>query len=197
MEMNYVNLSMSNYGMQNQERKGKKVAPSVAAGVGGVVLGTMAKGGINAVTKLPNGRIMNKITSICTEHADSFEQVSGVINQTLKNKGVLDKGVRIIDASTKEGAEAVTRIMSEELKGHKLFERVPESAREFASEIYGSIFTSGQNAAYLPKTKTVVLSGEKMGLTAFHEAGHAITQTQAKSERRFRHAEELHFYQFP
>ena len=180
MEMNHVNFVTPYYGTQNQERKGKKVAPSVAAGIGGVALGTMAKNGVNAVAKIPNKHIMNTITNLCSEHADSFEQVSGVINQTLKNKGVLDKGVRILDASTKEGAEAVTRVMSEELKRNKLFERLPESSREFASEIVGSIFTSGQNAAYLPKTKTVVLSGEKMGLTAFHEAGHAINANASK-----------------
>lgn len=180
MEMNYVNLMTSNYGTKNQESKVKKVAPSVAAGIGGVALGTMAKGGINAVAKIPNKHIMNTIQNVCAEHADSFERVSDVINQTLKNKGVLEKGVRILDASTPEGAEAVTRVMSEELKGHKIFERIPESARELASEIFSSIFSSGQNAAYLPHTKTVVLSGEKMGLTAFHEAGHAINANASK-----------------
>ena len=149
-------------------------------GVAGVALGTFAKNGIQSISKIPNKHIMNRIQNLCAEHKDSFEQISSVVNQTLKNKGVIDKGVKILDVTTKQGQETISALMRQEFKGHKLIGRLPQGVQEFASEVFGSLFKSGGNAAYLPNTKTVVLAGDKLGLTVFHEAGHAINANASK-----------------
>lgn len=183
MNINRVDAVVPNYGMKNQETKNPKVAPSIGAGAAGVVLGSMANSGITHISKIPNKHIMKSIQNMCAEHKDCFEQVKGAVNQALKDKGVLEKGVKIIDVTTKQGQEAISGIMQQELKGHKLIGRMPQQAQEFASEIFGSIFKSGQNAAYLPNTKTVALAGDKLGLTVFHEAGHAINANASKIGR--------------
>ncbi len=183
MEISHVNPAMSNYDVQNSKNKDKKVAPSIASGVAGVALGNLANNGIVTISKIPNKHIMKRIQSLCSEHADSFEQISNAVNHVLKGKGVLDKGVKILDVTTHQGKEAISGLVEQELNGHKLLSRLPKSAREFASSLLGSVFTSGGNAAYLPNTKTVVLAGDKLGLTVFHEAGHAINANASKIGR--------------
>ena len=181
MEISHVNPMQFNY--DGKKQKTGKVAPSVLATIGGVTLGSVAQSGINAVSKMPNKHIMGKISGICMENADSFEKVTNAVQQTLKDKGVLEKGVRILNASTEAGAAEVEKVVAEELAKNKLLSKVPKTGRDIAGTVLSSLFEGGGNAAYLPKTKTIVLSGDKLGLTAFHETGHALNANASKIGR--------------
>ncbi|MBR6163477.1 hypothetical protein IKQ26_06280, partial [bacterium] len=143
-------------------------------------LGSVARTGINSVSKMPNKHIMNRIKGLCEENKDSFEQVTSAVQNALKDKGVLEKGVKIIDATTEAGAREMEQVIKEELSRNRLLKGTPNVSKDLVSSLMTSMFQSGENAAYLPHTKTVVLSGDKLGLTVFHEAGHALNANASR-----------------
>ncbi len=178
MEINRSNFVQQNYGTKNQEPS--KVTPSILSTLGGVVLGGVANTGINSVSKKPNKHIMNRITDICAENKDSFEHVTSAVQNALKDKGVLEKGVKIVDTTTEAGAREMEQAIKEELSRNRLLKGTPNMSKDIVGSMMTGMFQNGENAAYLPNTKTVVLSGDKLGLTVFHEAGHAMNANASK-----------------
>lgn len=172
--MSSVNFK-PNVGSTNNQAKPKKAKKSndfiqtqVACMAGGTVSGAVS---------LANMPVMNKMLKI--NHAASAEKSKDLFEaakQALVNSGVADK-VKIHTVSEKDPLSFMAESMIEGVEKLKLPKKIKEFFKSQNPEY--AIF-HGKNACFNPATQKVIYNPEKMGLSAFHEIGHAMNFNLSK-----------------
>lgn len=173
-------------GKQYQTSSGWKTFGAINAGAmasSGVALGASA-------ISSPSMSKMQKLSQSC-----DTVQLQKAIKDTFGGGALPAKGVEFINVATpKENRDLFKNIMrifkDDKIKfsdlhpeNKPLAEAIDKAVPKWMKvlpfskaklEIAISMIEDGQNACYLPKGKKVLINTEKLGLSAFHEMGHAI-----------------------
>lgn len=159
----------------DDEKKYKK--PGAGVVIGGVFAGSTAA---NAATTLPavwlSTKIIKKMQNLSDGLTqDEFKQVEKAAAETLKNSGLADKGVKIIKITEKSTKTDLIEFLSDLID---LPPKIKELIKNKCSVIYQ--IKKGNNAAYIRTDKEILMHENKLGLTVFHEAGHAFNHNLSK-----------------
>lgn len=147
--------------------------PSTLGGVGAGLVGMTVASPVANLTKKPFAKMaLAEINSLSTQ-GDVYKKAAA---QAFENSGLAEKGVKLIDAS-KLTAEEITQISKEALP--KWVNKLPASAKnrveqKLSKQIEG--LKRGNNAAFVPTSNKILVSGEKMSGATFHEMGHALNK---------------------
>lgn len=159
--------------------------PGFWTAAGGYVAGQTASGVISQVANksIASGPWMKKMQKL-NQGVDTVE-VRNALNKALEVSGMKDKGVKIVDFSGQK-AKTSKEIISEFIETYKKMMSGKASIEEmekmskFQSEFMKNQIIAGKNAAYGFATKKVLINTEKLGLSGFHEIGHAMNQQSSK-----------------
>lgn len=123
------------------------------------------------------------------------------ISDAFTNSGLEKNGVKIIDVKpkscppvtrmdyfyeTKNAKEALIGLPKANMELHEIIHKsLPKYVRDsfigkYDNEMLRRVYEHGYNASYFPKAKVIGLNIDKMGITIFHEMGHAINHNQSK-----------------
>lgn len=165
---------------------------------GAIMAGSMASSAVasasSAVT-LPSMNKMKKLSQSC-----DTVQLRSAIQSTFKDGLLPAKGVEFIDIATptketnlidnilkilQDKKVKLSDLHSENKPMADAIQRaIPKWLRNPYNmaklEMMVSALERGDNACYLPKGKKVIVNTEKLGLSAFHEMGHAINHNCTK-----------------
>ncbi len=180
----------TNNGQQYQTASNAKTAGAIYAGA----LASSAVSGIAQSISLPCVEKMKKLSESC----DSV-QIRDAVKKTFGGGALPGKGVEIIDVVTPKSENDFIKNLGKIFKGASLKDLHPENAKlvdaidselpklikkspigKFCSEVLLNMFEQGNNACFMSKANKVVANFEKLGLSAFHEMGHAINHNCSK-----------------
>lgn len=167
---------------------------TVGAVYAGSMVGSLVTLGASTAVGIPCINRMQKVSQSC----DTVE-LRSVIENAMQKTGLKDKGVEVIDVKTPASTGTLVENLTKLFKGEKTLEELhPENKKltnalnnamgKFEREsIWGKaqveyltrMFENGNNACFLPKGNKVIVNTEKLGLSAFHEMGHAINRNMS------------------
>lgn len=178
--------------------------PGIGRTIGAVYAGSLAQCAV--ATGLPlavSNPCVNKMKKL-SQSSDTVE-IRKAIDSAMQKTGLKDKGVEFIDVKTPTGriSDGLKENLSRLLSGEKTLEELhPENKklasalknemsgydsksilgniRKFQTEYLTQMFEQGNNAAFLSKGNKVIVNTENLGLSAFHEMGHAINYNMSK-----------------
>lgn len=148
---------------------------------GQVIGGTLAGLTTTCIVTSPQQKIGNGcLNSMKLLHEklskDELKQVNKAAADMLETKGLTDKGVSILKVTDKNHKK-VAELINKEFE--KLLKRFPKNVKKVFIERMANQFEEGKNACYAAKSKTIIYS-DKIALSAFHEAGHAMNANLSK-----------------
>ncbi len=164
---------------------------------GALVAGSAA----HSAVKKSNTLIAEPLIKTMKETSQSCDNktLRAAINDAFTSAKLSENGVELLDV--KQVAENKLRsfdffnktknvaYLKEPVVNKKLHEALLNSLPKFLRKtnyserivnLFEYIFKTGNNAAYLPKTKKIAINIDKLGVLAFHEMGHAINHNQSK-----------------
>lgn len=118
---------------------------------------------------------------------ETLKSLSSKAKDAINNSDLQDKGVKILVVS-KENAQSVKeaeKLSEQWFRKHfkpivVLIDRLPEKQKQEAYKELLLDFFKNKNC-YIDDFKTIILSGDKKAVSAFHEIGHAINANSSKS----------------
>ena len=153
---------------------GQYKTPGFWTTAGAVIVGSAAQSAVANSNKCIARPILKKMKE-ASQSCDN-KTLRAAINDAFINSNLFKNGVELLDvnekAANKELREALLNSLPKFLR-----EKGPA---EYIINILENIFKNGNNAAYLPKAKKIVVNIDKLGASAFHEMGHAINHNQSK-----------------
>ena len=153
---------------------GQYKTPGFWTTAGAVIVGSAAQSAVANSNKCIARPILKKMKE-ASQSCDN-KTLRAAINDAFTNSKLAKNGVELLDvnekAANKELREALLNSLPKFLR-----EKGPA---EYIINILENIFKNGNNAAYLPKAKKIVVNIDKLGASAFHEMGHAINHNQSK-----------------
>lgn len=147
--------------------------PSTLGGIGAGLVGMTVASPVANLTKKPFAKMaLAEINNLSTQ-GDLYKSAAA---KAFENSGLANKGVELIDAS-KLSAEEISKITQEAMP--KWINKLPEKVKGpvtsmLEAQIKG--LKNGNNAAFIPNTNKILVSGEKMSGATFHEMGHALNK---------------------
>ena len=168
-----------------------KTAGAVYAGS---AVGSLVTLGASTAIGIPCINRMQKVSQSC----DTVE-IRSAIEKAMQKTGLKDKGVEVIDVKTPASTGTLVENLSKLFNGEKTLEELhPENKKlvkalnnamskieresvfgKAQAEYLTRMFEEGDNACFLPKSNKVIVNIEKLGLSAFHEMGHAINRNMS------------------
>ena len=159
--------------------------PGFWATAGGYVAGNTAAGVISQVANksIASGPWVKKMQKL-NNGIDTVE-IRNSLNKALEVSGMKDKGVTIVDYAGQQ-AKTTKEIIAEFIENYKKMISGKASIEEiqkvanFQGELIKNQIIAGKNAGYGFATKEVAINTEKLGLSGFHEIGHAMNHQSSK-----------------
>ena len=154
--------------------------PSGLTTTGAVLAGAAASGVLTqSYQSFAQPNILKNMQS-ASQSIDKGLLYKGIEDAFNSQKVLKDKGVKIIDLA-QEAEGAVKNLESYKAIKNALPKFLRETAvGDFYAKSLHSLFKSGSNAAYLFKTKSILVNVEKLGAAVFHEIGHSINHNGSK-----------------
>ena len=161
---------------------GQYKTPGFWTTAGAVIVGSAAQSAVANSNKCIARPILKKMKE-ASQSCDN-KTLRAAINDAFINSNLFKNGVELLDVKLLKNNNADELAANKELR-EALLNSLPKFLREkgpaeYIINILENIFKNGNNAAYLPKAKKIVVNIDKLGASAFHEMGHAINHNQSK-----------------
>ncbi len=161
---------------------GQYKTPGFWTTAGAVIVGSAAQSAVANSNKCIARPILKKMKE-ASQSCDN-KTLRAAINDAFINSNLFKNGVELLDVKLLKNNNAGELAANKELR-EALLNSLPKFLREkgpaeYIINILENIFKNGNNAAYLPKAKKIVVNIDKLGASAFHEMGHAINHNQSK-----------------
>lgn len=166
---------------------------------GAIYAGSIASSAVTGISQPIALACMNKMQKL-SQNCDTV-QLQNSINNTFNNSILPRKGVEFIEVAPPPESsnliENIRQLLTKEKTLEELHPKNPKLVKVFENatpkyirkipffkdayqELLISTMENGNNACYLPKGKKVIVNTQNLGLSAFHEMGHAINHNCTK-----------------
>ncbi|MBQ3311956.1 hypothetical protein IJG72_07760 [bacterium] len=172
--------------LSNKEKKYKN--PSSLSKIGGITAGTILGTSIKKGPSFINKFFYRNFLKNCTVTAQEALQAENAVKAMMKNSKLKDNGVEIVKVSDKNIESIYDEIAQNFLNKCKKW-RIPQNDSiekgikigiKNKIEPMFSMIKQGRNACYLLSNKKIYIPENKLELSVFHEAGHAINHNLSK-----------------
>ena len=138
--------------------------PSIGRSFAAVTVGGSATTAVALVVNKQIEDLVGDKSSKMSQACDANTLKQG-IDDAFKKSGLPEKGVKFLNVNEKTELKSV-------------FDVLPAPIRNLFSPL--EAIKKGKNAGYIFETKQVLVNVDKIGLSAFHEMGHAVNQNFSK-----------------
>ena len=145
--------------------------PSTLGGIGAGVVGMTVASPISNLTRKPFAKMALAEINNLSSKGDLYKSAAA---KAFEQSGLAQKGVQLVDAS-KLSAEEISKITQEAMP--KWMNKLPKKVKDPVTSILEmqiNTLKEGNNAAFIPNSNKILVSGEKMSGATFHEMGHAL-----------------------
>lgn len=133
---------------------------------------------------LPIGLAHGKVSDVALKSMKNISQLTendfimlqNSAQEALSRTGLKEKGVDILRSNDKKTID----IIKTELNLNKLTKGCSDSVKNIVAEVRASIYKTGSNAAFFPKTNKIILPEKLLQTSVFHEMGHALNCNDGK-----------------
>ncbi len=179
--------------------KQQQVKPSAGSIVGGAVCGGVVCKMSNKLAGNISFRLMQQMKKVGASLTfDEFNTVANAIDDTLNTTGLAQKGVELLKfkPSSLESFKICDDALMQSFNKIPVLKKLPQGYKKYMSRILSGTFSSGNNAAYMPKIKKILLP-ENILPAAFHEMGHAANANLGKLGKVLFHSRSLKLLTLP
>ncbi|MBO6257167.1 hypothetical protein J6N69_03935 [bacterium] len=160
---------------------------------GAVLAGMLANNAIvNINARAVSPKIMKKLEKQSSElNETQVAEIQKGIKDAFEKSDLKQKGVDILDVRELKDGEELTPASKKLIESitKKIEKYIPEKIRkskvfapklEFIKKNLQNTIEDGKNAAYFEETNKIAINTEKLGVSAFHEMGHALNMRSSK-----------------